>query len=155
MGDVTIGQIIIVLAQTAGVIVSTGTIVGVVIKVSSWIKQKIKQKINEKELKPILDEIKKINDKVEIVNQNVSNVRDEMSQKMEENYKQINQKIDAIEISQCKDAIVDFISDVKAGRNILSKEARAYEAYDKYVNEYHQNSYIHKLWEENVNTEKE
>lgn len=153
MGDVTIGQIVIVLAQIAGVIVSIGTIVGVVIKVSSWIKQKR----NEKELKPILDEIQKINDKVEIVNRNVSNVRDEMSQKMEENYKQINQKIDAIEISQCKDAIVDFISDVKAGRNISSKEARAYEAYDKYTNVFHQNSYIHKLWEENihVNTEKE
>ena len=78
-----------------------------------------------------------------------------MSLKMEENYKKMNDKIDSLEINQCKDVIVDFVTDIKSGRNVASKEARAYEAYDKYINVYHQNSYIHKLWEDNVNTTKE
>lgn len=151
MDNITLGQVVIFLAEIAGVIVSIGTIVGVVIKLSSWIKKNRK----EKEINPILEEIKKIDKKVDEVNNNVSNVRDEMSDKMEENYKQLNDKIDSLEINQCKDAIIDFISDVKSGKNVSSKEERAYEAYDKYTNVYHQNSYIHKLWEENVNTTKE
>ena len=151
MDNITLGQVVIFLAEIAGVIVSIGTIVGVVIKLSSWIKKNRK----EKEINPILEEIKKIDKKVDEVNNNVSNVRDEMSDKMEENYKQLNSKIDSLEINQCKDAIIDFISDVKSGKNVSSKEERAYEAYDKYTNVYHQNSYIHKLWEENVNTTKE
>lgn len=151
MDNITLGQVVIFLAEIAGVIVSIGTIVGVVIKLSSWIKKNRK----EKEINPILEEIKKIDKKVDNVNNNVSQVRDEMSSKMEENYKQLNNKIDSLEINQCKDAIIDFISDVKSGKNVSSKEERAYEAYDKYTNVYHQNSYIHKLWEENVNTKKE
>lgn len=151
MDNITLGQVVIFLAEIAGVIVSIGTIVGVVIKLSSWITKKRK----EKEINPILEEIKKIDKKVDEVNNNVSHVRDEMSDKMEENYKQLNNKIDSLEINQCKDAIIDFISDVKSGKNVSSKEERAYEAYDKYTNVYHQNSYIHKLWEENVNTTKE
>lgn len=151
MDNITLGQIALLLAEIAGVIVSIGTIVGVVIKLSGWIKKNRR----EKEINPILEEIKKIDKKVDNVNDNVSNVRNEMSDKMEENYKQLNGKIDSLEINQCKDAIIDFISDVKSGKNVSSKEERAYEAYDKYTNVYHQNSYIHKLWEENVNTTKE
>lgn len=151
MDNITLGQVVIFLAEIAGVIVSIGTIVGVVIKLSSWIKKNRK----EKEINPILEEIKKMDKKIDGVNSNVSHVRDEMSSKMEENYKQLNNKIDSLEINQCKDAIIDFISDVKSGKNVSSKEERAYEAYDKYTNVYHQNSYIHKLWEENVNTKKE
>ena len=151
MDNITLGQIALLLAEIAGVIVSIGTIVGDVIKLSGWIKKNRR----EKEINPILEEIKKIDKKVDNVNDNVSNVRNEMSNKMEENYKQLNDKIDSLEINQCKDAIIDFISDVKSGKNVSSKEERAYEAYDKYTNVYHQNSYIHKLWEENVNTTKE
>lgn len=151
MDNITLGQIALLLAEIAGVIVSIGTIVGVVIKLSGWIKKNRR----EKEINPILEEIKKIDKKVDNVNDNVSNVRNEMSNKMEENHKQLNDKIDSLEINQCKDVIIDFISDVKSGKNVSSKEERAYEAYDKYTNVYHQNSYIHKLWEENVNTTKE
>lgn len=147
MDNITLGQIALLLAEIAGVIVSIGTIVGVVIKLSGWIKKNRR----EKEINPILEEIKKIDKKVDNVNDNVSNVRNEMSDKMEENYKQLNNKIDSLEINQCKDVIIDFISDVKSGKNVSSKEERAYEAYDKYTNVYHQNSYIHKLWEENIN----
>lgn len=136
MEQITIGQIFSIFAVLAGAIGSIGIVIGAIVKFWKW--------VNKKEMNPILEEIKK-------VNENVDNVRDDMTKKMDEAYKQMNEKIDSLEINRCKDAIVDFISDVKSGKNVSSKEERAYEAYDKYTNVYHQNSYIHKLWEENIN----
>ena len=136
MEQITIGQIFSIFAVLAGAIGSIGIVIGAIVKFWKW--------VNKKEMNPILEEIKK-------VNENVDNVRDDMTKKMDEAYKQMNEKIDSLEINQCKDVIVDFISDVKSGKNVSSKEERAYEAYDKYTNVYHQNSYIHKLWEENIN----
>lgn len=136
MEQITIGQIFSIFAVLAGAIGSIGIVIGAVVKFWKW--------VNKKEMNPIFEEIKK-------VNENVDNVRDDMTKKMDEAYKQMNEKIDSLEINQCKDAIVDFISDVKSGKNVSSKEECAYEAYDKYTNVYHQNSYIHKLWEENIN----
>ena len=146
MGQITLEQIAIALAAIAGVIGS----ITVIAKFIIYFINLIKKNRTEKEINPILEEIKKVND-------NVNSVRKEMTIKMEENYKKLNNKIDSLEINQCKDAIIDFISDVKSGKNVSSKEERAYEAYDKYTNVYHQNSYIHKLWEENigVDTKKE
>ena len=125
MEQITIGQIFSIFAVLAGAIGSIGIVVGAIVKFWKW--------VNKKEMNPILEEINKL------------------SSKMDNNYKNLNEKIDSLEINQCKDAIVDFISDVKSGKNVSSKEERAYEAYDKYTNVYHQNSYIHKLWEENIN----
>ena len=142
MGQITLGQIAIALATIAGVIGS----ITVIAKFIIYFINLIKKNRTEKEINPILEEIKKVND-------NVNSVRKEMTTKMEENYKKLNNKIDSLEINQCKDAIIDFISDVKSGKNVSSKEERAYEAYDKYTNVYHQNSYIHKLWEENINVD--
>lgn len=136
MEQITIGQIFSIFAVLAGAIGSIGIVVGAVVKFWKW--------VNKKEMNPVLEEIKK-------VNKNVDDVRNDMTKKMDEAYRQMNEKIDSLEINQCKDAIVDFISDVKSGKNVSSKEERAYEAYDKYTNVYHQNSYIHKLWEENIN----
>lgn len=143
MEQITIGQIFSIFAVLAGAIGSIGIIIGAIVKFWKW--------VNKKEMNPILEEIKKVNDKIEKVNKNVDDVRDDMTKKMDEAYRQMNEKIDSLEINQCKDAIVDFISDIKSGKNVSSKEERAYEAYDKYTNVYHQNSYIHKLWEENIN----
>lgn len=151
MDNITLGQIALLLAEIAGVIVSIGTIVGVVIKLLGWIKKNRR----EKEINPILEEIKKVNNKIEEVNKNVDDVKNDMSTKMDDAYRQMNAKIDSLEINQCKDVIIDFISDIKSGKNVSFKEERAYEAYDKYTNTYHQNSYIHKMWEDNVNTTKE
>lgn len=125
MEQITIGQIFSIFAVLAGAIGSIGIVVGAIVKFWKW--------VNKKEMNPILEEINKL------------------SSKMDNNYKNLNEKIDSLEINQCKDAIIDFISDVKSGKNVSSKEERAYEAYDKYTNVYHQNSYIHKLWEENIN----
>jgi len=143
MEQITIGQIFSIFAVLAGAIGSIGIVIGAIVKLWKW--------VNKKEMNPILEEIKKVNDKIEKVNKNVDDVRDDMTKKMDEAYRQMNEKIDSLEINQCKDAIVDFISDIKSGKNVSSKEERAYEAYDKYTNVYHQNSYIHKLWEENIN----
>ncbi len=143
MEQITIGQIFSIFAVLAGAIGSIGIVIGAIVKFWKW--------VNKKEMNPILEEIKKVNDKIEKVNKNVDDVRDDMTKKMDEAYRQMNEKIDSLEINQCKDAIVDFISDIKSGKNVSSKEERAYEAYDKYTNVYHQNSYIHKLWEENIN----
>lgn len=143
MEQITIGQIFSIFAVLAGAIGSIGIVIGAIVKFWKW--------VNKKEMNPILEEIKKIDDKIEKVNKNVDDVRDDMTKKMDEAYRQMNEKIDSLEINQCKDAIVDFISDIKSGKNVSSKEERAYEAYDKYTNVYHQNSYIHKLWEENIN----
>lgn len=143
MEQITIGQIFSIFAVLAGAIGSIGIVIGAIVKFWKW--------VNKKEMNPILEEIKKVNDKIEKVNKNVDDVRDDMTKKMDEVYRQMNEKIDSLEINQCKDAIVDFISDIKSGKNVSSKEERAYEAYDKYTNVYHQNSYIHKLWEENIN----
>lgn len=142
MGQITLEQIAIALAAIAGVIGS----ITVIAKFIIYFTNLIKKNRTEKEINPILEEIKKVND-------NVNSVRKEMTTKMEENYKKLNNKIDSLEINQCKDAIIDFISDVKSGKNVSSKEERAYEAYDKYTNVYHQNSYIHKLWEENIDVD--
>lgn len=143
MEQITIGQIFSIFAVLAGAIGSIGIVIGAIVKFWKW--------VNKKEINPILEEIKKVNDKIEKVNKNVDDVRDDMTKKMDEAHRQMNEKIDSLEINQCKDAIVDFISDIKSGKNVSSKEERAYEAYDKYTNVYHQNSYIHKLWEENIN----
>lgn len=142
MGQITLEQIAIALAAIAGVIGS----ITVIAKFIIYFTNLIKKNRTEKEINPILEEIKKVND-------NVNSVRKEMTTKMEENYKKLNNKIDSLEINQCKDVIIDFISDVKSGKNVSSKEERAYEAYDKYTNVYHQNSYIHKLWEENIDVD--
>lgn len=128
MEQITIGQIFSIFAVLAGAIGSIGIVVGAIVKFWKW--------VNKKEMNPILEEINKL------------------SSKMDNNYKNLNEKIDQLEISQCKDAIIDFISDVKSGKNVSAKEERAYEAYDKYTNVYHQNSYIHKLWEENIEDNK-
>ena len=136
MEQITIGQIFRIFAVLAGAIGSIGIVVGAIVKFWEW--------VNKKEMNPILEEIKK-------VNKNVDDVRNDMTKKMNKAYREMNGKIDSLEINQCKDVIVDFISDVKSGKNVSPKEERAYEAYDKYVNVYHQNSYIHKLWEGNIN----
>ncbi|MBO6243158.1 MAG: hypothetical protein J6O41_01125 [Clostridia bacterium] len=63
--------------------------------------------------------------------------------------KPINESIKELDISQCKNFLVDFLADVEQGKQLdeVEKE-RAYEIYDHYTNDLKQNSYIHKRWEE-------
>lgn len=60
----------------------------------------------------------------------------------------INKNIKQLDISQCKNFLVSFLSDVESGEVIDElRKQRAYEIYDHYINDLNQNSYIHKRWE--------
>lgn len=145
MEQITLGQIFMTLATIAGVIGSVGVITGVVIKFFGWIKKNRK----EKEINPVLDEMKLMETRI-------------MS-KMEENDSAINAKIDklgnditTLDINQCKDVITSYISALEQNKHIDTIfEERAYEAMDRYTNVLHQNSYIHKRWEEVVDNTKD
>lgn len=59
----------------------------------------------------------------------------------------INNSINNIDISQCKNFLVRFLADVEQGNELDEIEIeRAYEIYDHYTNDLKQNSYIHKRW---------
>jgi len=61
--------------------------------------------------------------------------------------KPLNDKIDKLDISQCRNFLVDFLTDIEKG---IEKDEvqvkRAYEIYDHYNNDLKCNSYIHDKW---------
>lgn len=62
-----------------------------------------------------------------------------------------NAKIEEVDVTQCQTFILQFIDNVESG--ITMNEAtikHAYRLYDKYVNVYGRNSYVHDRWEEIV-----
>lgn len=136
MEQITIGQIFGIFAILAGAISSIGIIVGVIIKFWKW--------LNKKEMNPVLDEIAKMEKRI--------------MDEMKSSDTAINEKIDSLkddikilDVNQCKDVITSYISALEQNNHIDAIfEERAYEAMDRYTNVLHQNSYIHKRWEEVV-----
>lgn len=136
MEQITIGQIFGIFAVLAGAISSIGIIVGVIIKFWKWLKKK--------EMNPVLDEIAKMEKRI--------------MDEMKSSDTAINEKIDSLkddikilDVNQCKDVITSYISALEQNNHIDAIfEERAYEAMDRYTNVLHQNSYIHKRWEEVV-----
>ena len=136
MEQITIGQIFGIFAVLAGAISSIGIIVGVIIKLWKW--------LNKKEMNPVLDEIAKMEKRI--------------MDEMKSSDTAINEKIDSLkddikilDVNQCKDVITSYISALEQNNHIDAIfEERAYEAMDRYTNVLHQNSYIHKRWEEVV-----
>ena len=136
MEQITIGQIFGIFAVLAGAISSIGIIVGVIIKFWKW--------LNKKEMNPVLDEIAKMEKRI--------------MDEMKSSDTAINEKIDSLkddikilDVDQCKDVITSYISALEQNNHIDAIfEERAYEAMDRYTNVLHQNSYIHKRWEEVV-----
>lgn len=136
MEQITIGQIFSIFAILAGAISSIGIIVGVIIKFWKW--------LNKKEINPVLDEITKMEKRI--------------MDEMKSSDTAINEKIDSLkdnirilDVNQCKDVITSYISALEQNNHIDAIfEERAYEAMDRYTNVLHQNSYIHKRWEEVV-----
>lgn len=59
----------------------------------------------------------------------------------------INKKIDKLDLNQCRNYLVDFLTDIENG---ITKDdiqiKRAYEIYDHYKNDLKGNSYIHDKW---------
>lgn len=67
---------------------------------------------------------------------------------IEKGFKPINEKIDALDINQCKNFLVTFLKAVEKGETMDEVETqRAYEVYDHYVKDLKGNSYIHAKWE--------
>ena len=136
MEQITIGQIFGIFAVLAGAISSIGIIVGAIIKFWKW--------LNKKEMNPVLDEIAKMEKRI--------------MDEMKSSDTAINEKIDSLkddikilDVNQCKDVITSYISALEQNNHIDAIfEERAYEAMDRYTNVLHQNSYIHKRWEEVV-----
>lgn len=63
-------------------------------------------------------------------------------------FEPIYHRIDKLDINQCRNYLVDFLSDIENG---ISKDEiqikRAHEIYDHYTNDLKGNSYIHDKWE--------
>lgn len=137
----TIGDVISTLAIIAGVIASVSAILAVLGKFFKW--------LSKKECSPVIEKIAKMESRI--------------MNKMVENDTEINQKIDSlgrdiktIDVSQCKDVIIAYISAIEQGQEIDAVfEERAYEAMDRYTNVLKQNSYIHKRWVDVVESKKE
>ena len=68
----------------------------------------------------------------------------------------LNKKINTLGADQCKNYLVRFLADVENGAKLSEVEIeRAYDAYEKYTNLYHGNSYIHSRWNKVMGDRKE
>lgn len=143
MDKITLGQIALELAFIAGIIASIGVIGGVI--------NKLLQSLKKKNMNPILQEISNMKKEImtemtasdTLINSNIDNVRGEISD--------LRADIKTIDVNQCKDIISNYIQRREDGERIDPVyEERAFEAMDRYTNVLHQNSYIHKRWEEVV-----
>ena len=66
--------------------------------------------------------------------------------------KNINKKIDTLDVLICKLHIIDFLSDVENGVEKDDEQIKlAYEMYDHYSKDLKQNSYVHDKWNKVMN----
>lgn len=66
--------------------------------------------------------------------------------------KNVNEKIDRLDILICKLHIIDFLSDVENGVEKDDEQIRlAHEMYDHYTDDLKQNSYVHDKWNKVMN----
>lgn len=60
----------------------------------------------------------------------------------------LNEKIDKLDLNDCKNFLVRFLADVERGQAIDEvEEKRAHDVYDHYRDDLHANSYIKDKWE--------
>ena len=73
--------------------------------------------------------------------------KQELNEKINDLQTDLNDKINVLGEDQCKNYLVRFLADVENGEILSEVETeRAYDAYEKYTNVYHGNSYIHDRW---------
>lgn len=66
--------------------------------------------------------------------------------------KNINKKIDTLDVLICKLHIIDFLSDIENGVEKDDEQIKlAYEMYDHYTKDLKQNSYVHDKWDKVMN----
>ena len=79
----------------------------------------------------------------------------EVKNQIDKTLKPINDSIKELDVGECKNFLVRFLADVEQKQIIDEVEKqRAYEVYDHYTNDLKQNSYIHKRWEELMETKR-
>ena len=62
-------------------------------------------------------------------------------------FEPVNKKIDGLDLSQARNYLVDFLADIENGeKKDECQIERAYELYDHYTKDLHENSYIHAKW---------
>lgn len=75
-----------------------------------------------------------------------------INEKIESFEKRVNEKIDKLDVNQCRNYLVDFLTDMENG---IEKDEvqikRAYEIYDHYNSDLKCNSYVHDKWEKVMN----
>lgn len=60
----------------------------------------------------------------------------------------LNNKIEKLDMNQCKNFLVSFLADVEHGKELDEVEVkRAYDVYDHYKIDLHGNSYIKDKWD--------
>lgn len=65
--------------------------------------------------------------------------------------KPIEESINELGINDCKNYLVSYLACLELGKEVTEDETkRAFEMYDKYTLEYHQNSFVKRKWQKLV-----
>lgn len=61
----------------------------------------------------------------------------------------MQEQIKTLDVNQSKSYLTDFLADMESGKLKTENQIkRAYEVYDHYIEDLHQNSYVHSKWDE-------
>ena len=119
MENITLGQISLALAFLI-------TLIGGIISLVKYCKKLFDKVIT----KPIIEKL------------------DKNKKELENKINDIESKINVVGADQCKNYLVRYLADVENNEELSEVETqRAYDAYEKYTNIYHGNSYIHARWD--------
>jgi hypothetical protein len=70
-----------------------------------------------------------------------------MVRTVEKMKEKIDERLEEIDASACKNFLVRFLKDVEQGNEVDEVETqRAHEVYEHYIKDLHKNSYIHSKW---------
>ena len=62
-------------------------------------------------------------------------------------FEPLNKKIDELDKNQCKNFLVNYLSDIETGlKTNPIRDERAHECFDRYTNVFNGNSYIKEWW---------
>lgn len=124
MGNLTVSQIVTYVLSLAGFI---GAISAIQVFVQKIYTKTIEDKILEPIEKKLIQQEERINEKLS----------------------KIDNKIDDIDVSSCRNFLVGFLGKAERGEPLDPVEVqRAYEVMEHYTNDLKMNSYIHSRWEE-------
>lgn len=95
----------------------------------------------------LLNYCKKITSKVfEPINNKIDNLENNLNKKIDNLEQSLNSKTETLELNQCKNYLVNFMSDAENDNITKEQMINGYEMYDKYK-KLGGNSFIHDKWE--------